>query len=526
LSRSGANYLRIWTCAEDWALAIEARKSAWGRSWHWKPPLVPVPDRPETPDGPDAGPRPLCVHLAAGADASVAVSPSHPVALRPETQYVVSGRLRVEGEGQVQIEVGRLAEAKLGESAPPRRWTDWRLDFQCPAGQFWLPSVQLKLEGKGRAWLRDLSLREAGGGPELLWEADPNRPMPGTCNPVDCFMLDRIVELAERHGIYLQVCLITRDLYMDSLEDPESAEYGRAIDDAQRLLRYALARWGYSANVPAWEYFNEMNPGLPTDRFYAELGRYLEQIDVYGHLRTTSAWGPAPKDWRHPQLDVADTHFYLRPSDAGRLHDEVEAVLDRAALLRQHVPDKPAKLGEFGLADEKWRPDPETAKHPELVDFHNALWASAFSGMSGTALYWWWDRLDRRDAYRHYRPLADFLSDVPWTTGRLSPVSAKVAEDQVRLIGLQGPDRAYLWLFNPEASWANAVVRGAAPSEIRSATVVLEGLADGVYRVTYHDPWTGKTLGESSRPSRNGQLRLTLPDFSRDVACKVVPTRN
>jgi len=61
------------------------------------------------------------------------------------------------------------------------------------------------------------------------------------------------VEAAERHDIYLMLCLITRDLYMKDLSDPTSAEYERAIRDAKNLMRYAVARWGYSTHVGAWE---------------------------------------------------------------------------------------------------------------------------------------------------------------------------------------------------------------------------------------------------------------------------------
>ncbi|HSW00545.1 MAG TPA: hypothetical protein VLI39_10260 [Sedimentisphaerales bacterium] len=43
LARNGANFLRIWTCCEDWALAIEARKSAWVRSWTKDSPIVAMP---------------------------------------------------------------------------------------------------------------------------------------------------------------------------------------------------------------------------------------------------------------------------------------------------------------------------------------------------------------------------------------------------------------------------------------------------------------------------------------------------
>ena len=208
--------------------------------------------------------------------------------------------------------------------------------------------------GETAAWLDGLTLQEADEGPNLLWEADVNRPVIGYYNPVDSFMLDELVSAAEARGIYLQLCMLTRDLYMPSLKDPSSPAYDQAITHARDFFRYAVARWGYSAAVGAWEYFNEMDPGLPTDRFYSEVGEYLADTDVYGHLRTTSTWGPSAKDCRHPALDIAEVHYYFRPTDYGRERDEVTAALGRRDFLREHAPRKPAVIGEFGLATDKW----------------------------------------------------------------------------------------------------------------------------------------------------------------------------
>jgi hypothetical protein len=210
------------------------------------------------------------------------------------------------------------------------------------------------------------------------------------------------------------------------LRDEDSPEYQQAIDDAKKLLRYAVARWGCSTSVAVWEYFNEIDPNLPLDRFYRELGNYLEQIDIYGHLRSTSTWHRSARDCRHPQLDMADVHFYLRPVEPRPYADEVEAVIGNAAWLREHAPAKPALLGEFGLADPQWRPTREMQESREIIDFHHAIWASTLSGVSGTALFWWWDRLDPRDHYPHYRPLADYVADIPWTTARLRAITATV----------------------------------------------------------------------------------------------------
>ncbi len=84
-----------------------------------------------------------------------------------------------------------------------------------------------------------------------------------------------------------------------------------------------------------------MDPRLPTDPFYSELGRYLEQIDVFGHLRTTSAWSHSPKDWRHPKLDIAEGHHYLRPASKEGFHDEVDVLLKQVEQLRSAAPRSP-----------------------------------------------------------------------------------------------------------------------------------------------------------------------------------------
>ena len=515
LSAAGANFLRIWTCCEDWAMAIEARKSAWGRSWGWRPPFAPRPEAGDKPAGRQ------CVRLAAGGQAAVDCAPSHPVALRPATRYRLTGQAVVEGDGRLQVTVGDRRLPQAVAAAGAGQWQRLALEFETGPQERWLGRTALRLEGGGTAWIDGLSLTEADGGPELLWEADPNRPSRGCYNPVDCWMLDEVLAAAEKHGQYLRLCLITRDLYMKDLKDDNSPAYQQAIADAKNLLRYAVARWGYSPHVALWEYFNEIDPNLPTGRFYRELGEYLAQTDVYQHLRSTSTWHPSPKDWDHPQLDVADLHFYLRAVKDRKYRDEADAAVGNAAWLRERAKNKPALIGEFGLADEKWQPTKEMRDSRELVDFHNGLWASALSGVSGTAAFWWWERLDQRDAYPLYRPLADFLAGIPWTTAGLRPAEVTLSDKRLRTVGLQGREGAYLWLFDPEASWSRVVIDKATPGTIRGLTVQLQGLPPSEYRVRWWDTWAGRVAAESTAKPDGGSLRLAAPDFRRDIAIRI-----
>jgi hypothetical protein len=515
LSKNGANYLRIWTCCEDWAMAIEARKSAFGRSWGQKATLVPLPDAP-------AGSERKCVKLAGSAGATLAVTPSHRVALRPGTKYVFSARVKTEGDAAVRFEVGSSRADKDVASGADGGWAAVQQEFTTGANDYWLGAMNVRLTKAGTALIDGFSLKEAAGGPELLWEADPNRAILGNYNPVDCFMLDELLASAEKNGIYLQLCLLTRDLYMHLLKNDKSPEYDRAIANAKRTFRYAVARWGYSPNVAAWEYWNELDPGLPTDRFYTAMGEYLEQIDPYRHLRTTSTWHPSPKDMRHPKLDLADLHYYYRPADAQKYKDEVDALLDRTRFLLENSPNKPAHLGEFGLANDKFQPTDEMRSSKEVIEFHNAMWASALSGASGTCMFWWWERLDKNDAYPHYRPLSAFLADIPWTTAGLQPRAASVANGNVRIVGLQCRDRAYLWLFNPQAAWRSVVIDKTTPAEIKGATVEIKNLKPGKYLVEWWDTTTGKAIREEKVSVTAAPLQLTVPDFNRDIACKIV----
>ncbi|NCO39163.1 MAG: hypothetical protein COZ06_34710 [Armatimonadetes bacterium CG_4_10_14_3_um_filter_66_18] len=515
LGADGANYVRVWACCEDWAMGVEARKSAWGRSWEWAPPLVQLPGR----EGYHSAQR--CVQIAGKEGASIALSPTRDLATQPDTRYLLTGKVRTDNGVSLRVEVQGTPPAEPLSS--PGKWTAFRHEFTTGADQWWLPGVSFALTAKGSAWVRELSLREADDGPELLEEADANRPVRGRYNQLDCFMLDQLVEAAERNGLYLQLCLLTRDHYMADLTDARSGKYGEAVADAEKLLRYAVARWGYSTHVATWEYFNEIDPGLPLERFYTECGDYLERTDPYHHLRTASHWNPAPKWWKNAALDLADEHYYMRPNTGPLFKDAVASVLGRAAELRAAAPSKPALLSEFGMTADNWQRTDYLDKDKDFTHLHNALWASALSGLSGTVMDWFWDDVHKRDLYSLYRPVAAFTADVPFTTGKLRRIAAAASPDRLRLVGLQGDDRAYLWLNDAEASWWNLNVEGRTPERIQDASIEIKGLPVGRYHVAWWDTFAGRPTEPATVTAGAHSLQLDVPAFLRDTACKLVP---
>jgi hypothetical protein len=459
------------------------------------------------------------VKLEGGDGASLTVSPSHPVALRSNTRYILTGQFMADGPTGLRVNLTNANSQQTFDALPKDKWQKFKIEFTTGQNDFWLGRLAISLLSSGTIWLDNLSLKEASGGPELLWEADVNRPLRGIYNQLDCFMLDKIIESAEQNSIYLMLCLITRDLYMHSLSKDKSPEYQQAISDAKKFIRYAVARWGYSTSVAAWEYFNEMDPGKPTDRFYNEVGDYLQHIDPYNHLSTTSTWHPSAKDCRHPDIDIGQLHHYMRPETKENYKDEVAVIIDKTKFLREHAPSKPVLIGEFGLATPKWGLSDHMKQDSKAVHFHNSLWASAFAGSSGTAMFWWWDQLDRQDAYGHYKPLADFLADVSFT-GLRKP-KADASDKQLRLLGYQGKDRVYLWLFNPKASWSNIVIEKNQPKEIKDTSISIQNLDSGTYTIEWWNTHDGTIVKKQQVSLTTGPLKITVPPFTCNIACKI-----
>lgn len=507
LAAHGVNFLRVWTCCEDWGMALEARKSAWSRSWDWRPPYVK-----------DASGRQWVWVTGEG----VTAQPNWRQAFEPNKEYVLRARLRSDAPTTVRVSLMGLNVMTEWAASPEARHVEYR--FRTGGGLTTLEGLRLESLGS-TAYVRDLSLTPVDGGHNLLWDADPDRPVLGNYNQVDCAMLDKLVEDAERLGIRLQLCVLTRDLYMERLEDPNSDAYRRAMADARKLFRYCIARWGASTAVAVWEYWNEMDPGKPTERFYTEVGDYLRKIDPYGRPRTTSAWGDAVDDWQHPAIDVPNMHWYMRPVEDAFHRDAVAGVLRKAAELRHAAPDKPALMAEFGLADNNWRPSARAQQDASFLHLKHALWASALSGLSGTVMAWWWEDIHAREGYRVYRPVAKFASTIPWITEKLAPTSARASAEHIRVVGLQSDRSAHIWLYDTRFPWYAVTAEGSRPSPVTGLTLTIEGLRPGRYRVWWFDTDSAaETEGPTTVVSASS-MTWTVPVFQGDLALRVIRER-
>jgi hypothetical protein len=154
-----------------------------------------------------------------------------------------------------------------------------------------------------------------------------------------------------------------------------------------------------------------------------------------------------------------------------------------------------------------------------LPDVHNALWASALSGLSGTALPWWWERLDQQDVYSLYRPLSRFVHNIPWTTGQLERAEITSTNSALRFVGLQSRgEQAWFWVFHNSAA-SKTRLDGRPLPQVNDVEIEIKGLKSGVWEINWFDTRRG-VMVKSETLKTSGRLGSLLPPtFEGDVAC-------
>lgn len=260
--------------------------------------------------------------------------------------------------------------------------------------------------------------------------------------------LDRILEIAEQHGIGVMLCFGTFGEFTAGGYFNEGQWKGSAYNAAnggpcaqpgdfwtssaarelyRRRLRYIAARWGYSTSIHSWEFWNETNAPATWVR---EMAGALRACDPHRHLITTTYGDPAV--WRIPEVDFTQSHHY----GSGSLQDSGPPIADDAAAAA--VFGKPHLMGEFGI--DYRGPDSPYDPRNVGVNLHNGLWSSLMAGNAGGAMSWWWDaylhQAHRANGARHapstgpanallahIAGLRRFADSVDWNRGAWRPIS-------------------------------------------------------------------------------------------------------
>jgi len=361
----------------------------------------------------------------------------------------------------------------------------------------------------------------------------------GRYNLENAWRFDYVLDKAERHGIYIQLALTTFGHFRsdpfegDWAYSPYNRDNGGPLrlprqfwghaesqEIYQRMVRYAMARWGYATHIAGWEICNEIdlvdNYRDHKQEIIAWHNRCIKTIrrfDPNRHLVTTNFanWAEDDDIIGLAGISYSSTNHY-RVQIVDAMRDEIYP--------RKAAHGKPAIMAECGY-DFKGATGETTERY-----LHVCLWSSCMMPFAGAGMSWWWDYVDDRDLYSRFRPLAEFAAgedrrgrNLTMSRGALLQENGNPAPDLVADV-LGNAESAYFWVYERRLMRAEADPIFV-PEPREGVTLQLKGPADGEYRVEFWDTRKGKPVQELTAAAKDGSLRVPVPRFTSDIAGKV-----
>ncbi len=91
-----------------------------------------------------------------------------------------------------------------------------------------------------------------------------------------------------------------------------------------------------------------------------------------------------------------------------------------------------------------------------------------------------------------------------------------------RCLGITAGEDTLLWVQNRESNWRNAFDgNGEALAPVTGAYLDVHKMKNGAHTVEWWDTYTGSKISEETVSAKDNTLRLELPEFERDIACKI-----
>ncbi|RMG83574.1 MAG: DUF5060 domain-containing protein [Chloroflexi bacterium] len=370
--------------------------------------------------------------------------------------------------------------------------------------------------------------------------------------------LDRILEMAEERGIYLQLVILWHqglrfynpppvtlppeialpDMSADWDNNPYNIANGGILESPEqffenpqarqlfaRRLRYIIARWGYSPHILAWELSDALDrtanftPEIAA-LWVTEQAEVIHSSDAHGHLLTLTTNRYIDGVTNHPGLDFLTMSYHPRQFATG---DYMGAFMNTIEEWQQ--PDRPLIVGSHSLSP--WIPP--LSEDPSGIHFQNALWGAVFAGTAGGAMSDWWDTYILPLNLSHaYIPLSDFVDDIDWSMMQFVPVEAQLiplsdhtGTVPVDVITLWDVDAGIgiAWLHHRDDTWLYFSQNGR-PSLI-TLRYQLASLPAGNYSVELWNPTDGVVLGqELAVVGDDGVLTFDLLPMNRQLALR------
>lgn len=243
-------------------------------------------------------------------------------------------------------------------------------------------------------------------------------------NPGGIQRLDEVIEMLDSLGLYVMMAFDSHNTLIEgnqweihnynlknggpAANPTEFFTLKESREKYKNRLRYLVARWGYSTNVGAWEFFNEIDnaafsrgdsiriPHEAITSWHKEMAAYLKEIDPYDHIVTTSVSHREIKGmYALSELDLNQMHIYKR----------TKQIPEEIAMYNKSY-NKPFSWGEFGY-EWDWNKDFSKIADGLDHDYKIGLWYGLFSPTPILPMTWWWEFFDERGMTTYFNSVAE-----------------------------------------------------------------------------------------------------------------------
>jgi len=354
--------------------------------------------------------------------------------------------------------------------------------------------------------------------------------------------LDYLLDLAEKHDLYINL-VIDNHGKASTWTDPEwednpynevnggflttPEDYFRipmAKENHKKLLRYIVARWGYSPRLfglelwseidlvgDSWNFHADPVTCAPKVQWHREMTEYLQQIDPWAHLVCTH-WST---NYSRIQSSIASlpgihylaTDIYTMPL--------IKFILASAQCFNAY--GKPGIVTEYGGGGPFGSPAAVLRAHQ-----HAGIWATYMTHTAGTPLLWWFQFIESDDLYWNFKALAAFhKGEDRRGEGMVQTVPTFPSPHyDLSALALQNPRKAYVWVYAQTSteSWPSNPRTAAV---FKGTSILLANMSPGKYRVEVWSTQTGEIIAQSDLTAQSSSLTIPLPEFRIDCAVKV-----
>jgi len=281
-------------------------------------------------------------------------------------------------------------------------------------------------------------------------------------NPGALKRMDELVNLTDSLGLYF---MLTLDWHGHLIEDGgwRNSPYNQlnggpcktpadffTMQAAQQRykdkLRYIVARWGYSVSIAAFEFFNEVDNAVFTDKdsviiphvavteWHQEMSRYLKDIDPYHHMVTTSI--------SHRDIIGLNSIAYI-DFNQKHIYKHTEKI---PGIYPNYIEtyNKPYVVGEYGY---RWDDDDPHYANEFNYDFKRGLWYGLFSPTPILPMSWWWELVDKQNMTSYIQSVRE-ISDRMLASGKGSFETFKVKAGLADAYGVKCGNSYFVYLLN------------------------------------------------------------------------------